>query len=321
MKLASLVAVALAAAAGLTAQPAAAAFPDHPIRLITPAGAGGVTDNLARALAQGMTTEMGQQIFVDNRVGASGIIGSEAVATAPPDGYTLLMAFPSHAANPSLFKLPYDSVKSFAPVSLVSNVALVMVVNSDSPANNVKQLIDLARSKPGQLNFGSVGVGSLGHLGAELFCSMAGIKMVHVPYKGAPQVLTAVMANEIGMYLVASVSGVTPQTKTGRLKALGVSTTRRLSVLPDVPAISETLAGYEASGWNGILAPAGTPKPVVDYLQAAVATAIKSPAFVAQLNLEGAIPVGSTPEQFDVVIRKDIARWGAVIKAAGIKAE
>lgn len=302
--------------------PAFAAFPDHPIRLIIPSGAGGVTDTLARSLTQSMSADLGQQVVVDNRPGASGIVGSEVVANSPADGYTLLMVFPSHAVNPSLFaKLPYDSVKSFAPVSLVSNVSMVMVVNKDSPAHSVKQFIDIAKAKPGALNFGSVGSGSLGHLGAELFSTMAGIKLVHIAYKGSPQVLSAVFANEVDLYLVASASIVAPHIKSGRIHALGISSKKRLAILPEVPTIGESLPGYEVSGWNGILAPAGTPRPIVDALQKSIAKAVRSTDFTQRLTQEGALGVGSTPEEMEAVLRSDIARWAGVVRAAGIKAE
>ncbi|HEY4372154.1 MAG TPA: tripartite tricarboxylate transporter substrate binding protein [Burkholderiales bacterium] len=306
----------------LLAQGAYAAFPEHPIRLVIPSGAGGVTDTLARAMAIQLSADFGQQVYIDNRPGASGIVGSEVVATAAPDGYTLLMVFPSHAVNPSLFRrLPYDTVKSFAPVSLVSNVSMVMVVNRDFAGNSVKQLIDVAKSHPGQLNFGSVGSGSLGHLGAELFASTAGIKIVHVAYKGSPQVLTALLAGEVNLYLVASASSVVPHIRSGRIKALGVSSKKRLEILPEVPTISETLPNYEVSGWNGILAPAGTPRATIEVLQKAIAKVVKSADFTKRLTAEGAVGVGSTPEEMEAVLKADIAKWAAVVKAAGIKAE
>jgi len=306
----------------LFARAAYCAFPERPVRLIIPSGAGGVTDTLARALAQQMSVDMGQQIYIDNRPGASGIIGSEAVASAAPDGYTLLMVFPSHAINPSLFRsLPYDTVKSFAPVSLVSNVSMVLVVNRDFAGNSVKDLIAAARAHPGQLNFGSVGAGSLGHLGAELFSSMAGVKMVHIAYKGSPQVLSGLLGGEVNMYLVASASSVVPHIKSGRIKALGVSGKKRLLILPEVPTIAETLPAYDVSGWNGILAPAGTPKAAIDTLQTAIAKVVRSADFTQRLTAEGAVGVGSTPREMEAVLKADVAKWAAVVKAAGIKAE
>lgn len=306
----------------LLAPLAQAAFPDHPIRVVIPSGAGGVTDTLARAMAQQMSADLKQQVYIDNRPGASGIIGSEAVATAAPDGYTLLMVFPSHAVNPSLFRsLPYDSVKSFAPVSLVSNVSMVMVVNKGFAGNSVKEFIDVAKAQPGKLNFGSVGAGSLGHLGAELFSSMAGIKVVHIAYKGSPQVLSALFADEVNLYLVASASSVVPHIRSQRIKALGVSSKKRLEILPEVPTISETLPAFEVSGWNGILAPAGTPRATVDVLQKAIVKVVRSADFTRRLTAEGALGVGSTPEEMEGVLKADIIKWGAVVKAAGIKAE
>ncbi len=299
---------------------ASAAYPERPIRLVVPSGAGGVTDSLARSLAQMLSANIGQQVFVDNRPGASGIIGSQAVATAAPDGYTLLMVFPSHVVNPSLFaSIPYDTVKSFSPVSLVSNVSMVFVVSKDSPANTLQEFVDYARKNPGKLNFASVGSGSLGHLGAEIFNSMAETNVVHIPYKGSPQALAALMANEVDMYFVASASSVLPQVRSGRVKALGVSINTRLPVIPTVPTIAETLPAYDVGGWNGILAPAGTPPEVVNFLQQEIAKVVKSDEFAQILKNEGATSVASTPAEFDEVIKKDIQRWAKLLKDLGVK--
>ena len=299
-----------------------AAYPERPIRLVVPSGAGGVTDSLARALAQIMSTNMGQQVYVDNRAGASGIIGSQAVATSAPDGYTLLMVFPSHVVNPSLFKsIPYDTVKSFAPVTLVSNVSMVFVVNKDLPVNNMKEFISFAKANPGKLNFATVGAGSLGHLGAETFNTMANTKIVHVPYKGSPQALSALLAGEVQMYVVASASSVVPHIRSNKLKALGVSVDTRLSVLPQVPTVAETLQGFEVGGWNGILAPAGTPDAVINRLQQEVAKAVRSPQLKKILENEGAIGVANTPAEFEKVIQRDIDRWAKLLMEMGVQKE
>lgn len=301
---------------------AAETYPSRPIRLIVPSGAGGVTDILARAIASKLGESCGQQVVVDNRSGASGIVGSQIVASAAPDGYTLLMAFPSHAVNPSLMpNMPYDTLKAFASITIVSTVSLVLIVNPNTPARTVQELIALAKSKPGQLNYGSVGRGSLGHLGAELFRSMAGINITHVSYKGSPQVLTALISGELNMYLIASAGTVVPHEKAGRVRALGVSTRYRLPILPHVPPIADALPGYEARGWNGILAPAGTPKNVIDRLNREIVKIVRSPEFGEHLITEGATAVGNTPAEFATVIRADIQKWAAVIKEAGIRNE
>lgn len=301
---------------------AADTFPVRPVRIIVPAGAGGVTDVVARVVAQRLGERVGQQVIVDNRPGAGGVSGSEIVAKATPDGYTLLLAFPSHAVHPSLVaRLPYDSVKSFAPITLISMVAPAIAVTTNFPARSVQELITLAKEKPGTLNFGSVGSGSLGHLSGELFRAMANIRVTQIFYKGAPQVMTALIGGEIQVYFVASMATAMPQVKAGRARFLGVATRERLPFLPDVPPIADTVPGYEVQGWNGLLAPAGTPRATVDLLNREVVRIVKTPAFGEQFAAEGIVPVGNTPEEFTRVIVADIAKWAKVIKAAGIRAE
>ena len=301
---------------------AADTFPSRPIRMIVPTGAGGVTDVLGRVVAHKLGEALGQQVVIDNRPGASGIVGSQIVATAPPDGYTLLMVFPTHVVNPYLFsKVPYDTEKAFAPITIVSTVSLLLTVNPDLPVKSTQELIAFAKANPNKLNYGTVGSGSLGHLGAELFRSMSGTRMTQIAYKGSPQVLSALIGGEINMYMVASISGVMPQLKSGRVRALGVSTKQSLPVLPDVPPIAYALPGYEARGWNGILAPAGTPKAIIDKLNREIVKVVRSPDFAQNLTNEGAFAVGNTPEEFAAVIRADMKKWSAVIKEAGIKGE
>ncbi len=305
-----------------TATIAAETYPARPVRLVVPSGAGGITDILARSIAPRLSESLGQQVVIDNRPGASGVIGSQLVATAPADGYTLLMVFPAHPVNPSLFKtLPYDTEKSFAPITIVSTVSTVLIVGNDAPVKTTQELIALARAKPGALNYGSVGSGSLGHLAAELMRSMAQLRITHVPYKGSPQVLTALVAGEIQLYFIASAGTVVPQEKAGRVRALGVSTKQRLPILPHVPPIADALPGYEAIGWNGILAPAGTPKAVIDRLHREIVKIVRTGEFAQQLVGEGATAVGSTPAEFDAVIRADMRKWAAVVKEAGINRE
>ncbi len=313
--------IGFAVCAGIPAVAPAQAYPTRPIRLIIPSGAGGITDILARNIAPRLSDALGQQVVIDNRPGASGIVGSLIVAKAAPDGHTLLMAFPSHVVNQSLFAdMPYDTATAFAPVTLVSAVSPVLIVGSQSPARSVAELIALAKARPGQLNHGSTGSGSMGSLGADLFGAMAGIKFTQVVYKGAPQALTALMSGEIEFYLIGSVGTAVAQVKAGRIRALGVGAKQRNASLPDVPPIADTLPGYEARGWNGILAPAGTPRAIVERLNQALVKIIRSPDMAPALAGEGAIAVGNTPAEFDAIIRADIAKWAKIIKDASSRA-
>lgn len=299
---------------------AAENYPNRPIRMIIPSGAGGITDIIGRAIAPKLADSLGQQVVIDNRPGASGILGTGIVAKSAPDGYTLLMAFPSHPVNQSLFKdVPYDTAKDFSGITLVSAVSPVLIVGVQSPARSVKDLLDLAKAKPGALNHGSVGAGSMGSLGAELLRSMAGIKFTQVAYKGSPQALTAVISGEIDFYLIGSAGTVGPQVKAGRIRALGVGAKQRLAILPDVPPIGDTLPGYEARGWNGILAPAGTPKAIIDRLNREIVKVVRAPEFAQVLVGEGATAVGNTPAEFDTIIRADINKWAKIIKDTGIR--
>jgi tripartite-type tricarboxylate transporter receptor subunit TctC len=300
---------------------AAEAYPARPVRMVIPAGAGGVTDILGRVIAQKLSDSLGQQVIVDNRPGASGVLGTQIVANSAPDGHTLLMVFPSHPVNPSLYRdIPYDTVKAFAPITMVSSVAPVLIVSSQSPARSVKELVELARAKPGELNHGSVGPGSMGSLAAELLRSLAGIQFTQVAYKGSPQALTALISGEIDFYLIGSVGTAVSQIKAGRVRALGVGARERVPALPEVPPIADTIPGYEARGWNGILAPAGTPKAVIARLNEELVAIVKSPEFGKILAREGATPVGNTPAEFDAIIREDIAKWAKIIRESGIKA-
>ena len=301
-----------------TTASAADPFPTRPIRLIIPAGAGGVTDILARYIAPKLGDALGQQVVIDNRPGASGIVGSQIVAKAAPDGHTLVMVFPSHVTNPSLFPdVPYETVTAFAPVTLVSAVSPVLIVSAQSPARTLAELIALGKAKPGLLNHGSTGIGSMGALGATLLGTMAGFKFTQVVYKGGPQALTALLSGEIEFYLVGSVSTAVQQVKAGRVRALGVGARQRNAQLPDVPPIADLLPGYEARGWNGILAPAGTPRAVVERLNQVLVKIVRSPEMAPALVGEGATAVGNTPAEFDAVIRADIAKWAKIIKEAG----
>ena len=298
---------------------AADSYPNRPVRLVVPSGAGGVTDLLARIVADRLRNALGQQFVIDNRSGAGGVIGSDIVAKAAPDGYTLLMVFPSHPVNPSLVKkMPFDTVRDFAPITMVGTVTQVLLVHQSFPPKTVKELIAYAAERPGQLNFGTVGRGSLGYLSSELFASMAGLRMVHVAYKGAPQVMTALIGGEIQIYFNVPITAL-PQIKAGKVRALGVSTKARLAILPEVPTMAESgLTGYEVVGWNGILAPAKTPRAIIERLHVETVKVLRTPDIVEQFTVQGVDPIGNTPEEFAVIIRTDVAKWAKVLKNAGV---
>jgi tripartite-type tricarboxylate transporter receptor subunit TctC len=299
---------------------AAENYPSRPVRIIIPSGAGGITDILGRVIAPRLTEGLGQQVVIDNRPGASGIVGSQIVAKAPPDGHTLLMVFPSHVVNQSLYPdVPYDTVKAFAPITMVSAVSPVLIVNSQFPARSVQELIAIAKDKPGQLNHGSTGSGSMGHLGAVLFRSMAGIKITLVTYKGAPQSLTALLAGEIQLYLVGSAGTAATQVKAGRVRALGVGAKQRIAALPDVPPIADTLPGYENITWHSVVVPARTPKPIVAKLSKELMRIIKQPEIQERFNTQGLDAVGSTPEVLGALIKQETVMYGKLVKQIGLK--
>jgi tripartite-type tricarboxylate transporter receptor subunit TctC len=294
-------------------------YPNRPIRLVVASSPGGGSDILARIFAQKLSEDLAQQVVVDNRGGASGVIGTDIVAKAAPDGYTLLIIQPSLTINPSMIaKLPYDATRDFAPVSLVVDAAQILCVNAAVPAKNVKELIALAKAKPGQVMFGSPGVGTSPHLTAELFKLQAGIDMPQVLFKGAGPAYVSLISGEISA-LFTTVLSALPHMKSGRIRALGVTTLKRVSAVPDVPTIAESaLPGFESSQWFGILAPARTPRPIVERLHEALARASNNPEVKARLIAEGVEVVNKTPEEFAAVIRRETVQWAKVIKAAGI---
>jgi tripartite-type tricarboxylate transporter receptor subunit TctC len=292
-------------------------YPNRAIKLIVPTGAGGITDILARLVGKSLSEQFGQPVIIDNRTGAGGTIGTRAVAQAEPDGYTLLMAFPSHAANPALYaSLPYDSEKNFAPISMVTRVSEILLVPNSSPAKSVKDLVELARKE--QLNYASVGVGSLAHLATELFLATAGVKMTHIPYRGVPQAQQAVITGEVAVFFDTPVTAL-PQIRAGTVRALGISTSKRLAVAPDIPTIAEAGSfDYEVVGWNGVLAPANTPRPIVDKLNTAILAALKTPEMEKLLSEQGIEPAGNSPEEFARIMHADIEKWLRVTREAGI---
>ena len=301
----------------LSAPAMAQDYPSRTIKLIVPTGVGGITDILARLVGNSIGNQLGQPVIIDNRTGAGGILGTRAVAQAEPDGYTLLMAFPSHAANPALYaKLPYDSEKDFAPISMVTRVSEILLVPNSSPAKSVAEFIALARKE--QLNYASVGVGSLAHLATELFLSSAGVKMTHIAYRSVPEAQQAVMTGQVAAFFDTPVTAL-PQIRAGTVRALGISTDKRLAVAPDLPTIAEAVPGYEVIGWNGILAPANTPRPIVDKLNRAIQEALKTPEMVKLLTEQGIEPAGNNPEEFATAMHADIEKWIRVCREAGIK--
>ncbi len=318
--LAGLVAVIAEPAA---AQDAAGNYPNKVIRVIVPATAGGGADIVARIFAPPLSKGLGQNVVVDNRPGASNIIGTELVAKAPPDGYTLLIGTTGALANnPLLYsKLPYDSLRDFAPVSIVANTAFVLVVHPSLPVKSVSELLALAKSKPGQLAYASWGRGSSTHLATILLSTLSPIELVHVPYKGSGHAMPDMIAGNVQMAFDSLLSSV-PYVKSGRLRALGVSALKGSAVLPGVPTIASAgLAGFEAGSWYGFLAPAKTPPAVVAKLHGEIMKAIKQPEVLERLASLGTDPVGGTSAEFSEKMRVDLAKWAKVVKAAGIQPE
>ncbi len=310
---------ALALLGSVTMAAAQDAFPTRPVSLVIPFPAGGSTDLVGRIVAEKMSSLLGQQIVVDNRGGAGGNVGSAAVAKAEPDGYTILMGtVATHAINPALYKkMPYDPVADFAPVSLLVVVPNVLVVNPDFPAQNVQELIALAKEKPGELSYASSGNGTPLHLSGELFKSMAGVDIVHVPYKGAGPALIDVMGGHVPI-MFDNLPSSTEHIKAGKLRGLAVTTAERAPSMPDLPTIAESgLPGYETYTWNALFAPAGTPPEVIAKLNEAAVAAVKDPAVQAKLADVGASVVGSTPEELGEHVKAEMAKWAPVVKASG----
>jgi tripartite-type tricarboxylate transporter receptor subunit TctC len=316
-------------AATLSVMPAAAraaspgAYPERAIRMIVPFPAGGGVDIVARIVAKEMSERMGQQVAVDDRAGASGIVGSELAAKAPPDGYTLLMGnVATHAVNVNLHKkLSYDPLKDFEPVSRIAEVPEVLLVHPSIPATSVKELIALARSKPGQLTYGSAGNGTPPHLAAELFKSMAKVNILHVPYKGTPPAIADLVGGQTTM-IFSNIVTAMPLVNGGKLRALGVTSLKRSSVAPTIPTIAEGgLPGFQEYSWYGVLVPAGTPPAIISKLNFVIAEALKAPAVRDPLTKQGAEITPSTPAEFREFIVTEIARYGKIVKSSGLRVE
>ena len=295
-------------------------YPERPIRLVVASSPGGASDILGRLLAQKLGDELRQQVVVDNRGGASGVIGTQIVASAPPDGYTLLIIQPSLTINPYMIKdVPYDAVRDFAPISCVVDAVQIMTVNAAVPAKSVKELIALAKAKPGQLTFGSPGVGTSPHMTAELFKQTAGVDMQQVLFKGSGAAFISLISGEINAS-VSTVLSAQPHVKSGKIRALAVTAAKRVKILPQVPTFVESgMPTFVVSQWFGILAPARTPKPIVDRLYQALTTVASSPDFTEQMTAQGVEVVNRKPAEFSALIKQELAQWGGVIKKAGIK--
>jgi len=313
----------IATVVGAPAIHAQAPYPSKPIRIVVPFPAGGTTDILARAVAQKLTETGGQPVVVDNRPGAGGNIGAELVAKSAPDGYTLLMGtVGTHAINPGLYaKMPYDHQRDFAPVILVAGVPNVLVVHPAVPVNSVQELIAYAKANPGKLNFASSGNGTSIHLSAELFKTMAGVQMTHVPYKGSSPALQDLVGGQVQL-MFDNLPSSLALIKAGKLKALAVTSKERAAALPDVPTIAESgLPGFEASSWFGLLAPAGTPQPIIAKLNAEIAKWLATPEAKEKMLGQGANAAGGSPDDFARFIATETAKWQKVVKESGAKVD
>jgi tripartite-type tricarboxylate transporter receptor subunit TctC len=320
MKILCIPAMALAAVA-TTAYSQTVNFPSRPIRVIVPFAPGGGLDISTRLIGQKLTETWGQNIVVDSRPGAATIVGTEIAAKAAPDGYTLLMITTTFAINPGLYaKLPYDPVKDFAPVTQLNTQPNVIVVAPSLPVGSVKDLIARGKAKPGELTFASPGAGSAPHLAAEMFQRAAGVSMIHVPYKGIPAAVTDVIGGRVTMLFTTTISAA-PHVNSGKLRAVAITSAKRQASMPDVPTVGETLPGYRAEAFQGMVAPAGVPPAIVNKLAAEVARIVRLPDVAQRFQLDGAEAVGSTPQEFAAFLKAEMQQWGKVIRDAGIKPE
>jgi tripartite-type tricarboxylate transporter receptor subunit TctC len=307
----------LALCAGFAAQ--AQEYPSKPIRLITPAAQGGTTDILARVFGARLTDVFKQQVLVENRASASGVIAGEMVAKADPDGYTLLLAYHQHTVNAALnSKLPYHPVNNFTPITHLTTAGLMLVVHPSSPAKNLAEFIEWTRSAKVPLNFGSAGNGSGGHLAGELYKQMAKVKAEHIPYKGTGPAMADLLAGQYH-YNFAGMQPANAQVRSGKLRGIAVTTPRRVPALPDVPAMAEAIPGFEVVGWYGIIGPANMPRPVVDKLNAELMKILQNPEVRERILADGSEPAGSTPEEFRQFMHADLAKWAKVVKESGAK--
>ena len=300
----------------------AQAYPARSVKIIVPFGVGGPADIYARFVGARLGDAMGQPFVVENRPGAGAVVGSDAVAKSAPDGYTLLMMSNTHTVNETLIpKKPYDLMKDLAPINGVNYSDLLMVIHPSVPANNLKEFIALAKAKPKELNYASSGPGTPYHMAGELFKAMAGVDIVHVPYKGSDGARVGILGNQVQM-MIDAITTMAPNVRAGKLKAMGTTGKTRSSVLPDVPTLAEAgVPGYETGIWLGLMAPMGTPRPVLERLNVEIAKVLNAPDVKDTWSKQGAVPMSMTIEQFDKFLRDDIAKWAGVVKATGMKVE
>jgi tripartite-type tricarboxylate transporter receptor subunit TctC len=314
-------AIAAIAAACVVLPAVAAGYPERPVRLVVGFPPGGAADILGRTAAQQLSERIGQQVVVDNRGGAGGLIATEIAVKANPDGYTLLFSSIPHVINPHLYKkVAYDAIRDFTPVLQFVSVPLMMASGPSLPAKSVQELIDYAKANPGKLNYGSAGSGSSSHLAVELFKSMAGIRMEHIPYKGTGPLIIDMFGGQIGV-TIASAVPLAPHVRSGKLRGLAVTGPKRSAAFPELPAIAETVKGYEVVNWFGIFAPAGTPGEVVRRINTELNNALKDPQLVKTLNARGADAVGGSADGFARVVKADFAKWAKVVRDSGAKVE
>jgi tripartite-type tricarboxylate transporter receptor subunit TctC len=317
MRAAALLALAALSAAPAFAQP----YPSKPVRIIVPFPAGGGSDVITRLLAQKLSEGLNQQVVIDNRPGAGATIGIEAGVRADPDGYTLTAITPSYVINPSLYPVKFDPLTDYTPVILSARGPLLVVVHPSLPAKTMRDLIALAKARPGQLPFGTAGQGTIVHLATELFLDMAKLKMIHIPYKGGAPALTDLIAGQISL-IFAPVQTALPQAKAGRVRALAVTTAERVTAEPDIPTIAESgVPGYEATNWFAIIGPKGMPRPIVDRLNRELSRAIRLKDVEERMRADGVSPVGGTPEDLQAQIRREIPQWRQVVTQANVKVE
>lgn len=317
-----LISVLLFAAAALQEAPAQGTFPSRPLRIVVPGPAGTGFDTTARLMAPGLSERMGRQVVVENRAGAAGRIGADFVAKSPPDGYTLLMAASGHATHPALYKkMPYDFIRDFEPITLAVSVPNAIVVHPSVPAKSVKEMIALARARPGEILYGSAGTGANSHLTLQLFASMAQIRLVHVPYKGATPGMIDLLGGHVAI-MSLTVGDAVPHVRAGKLRALGVTSPNRLSAAPEIPTIAEAgLPGYESVNWFGLLAPAGTTQEIITRLHKESVAVLRLPSVKERMAADSIEVIGNTPDEFAAFIKSETVKWAAVVKNAGITPE
>jgi len=302
-----------------TPAPAQQDYPTRPIRLITAAAAGGTSDILARVFGAQLTEVFKQPVVVDNRASASGVIAGELTANAPPDGYTLLLAYHQHTVNAALnLKLPYHPVNSFTPITQLTTAGLMLVVNPATPVTNLKEFVDWTKNFKGLLNYGSAGIGTGGHLAGELYKMMTGVKAEHIPYKGSGPALMDLLAGQYH-FNFAGIQAAQVQVRAGKLRGLAVTAPKRIAALPDLPAVAEALPGFEVVGWYGIVGPAGLPKPIVARLHDELVRILNRPDIRERIVADGSEPAGTTPEEFRLFMLADLAKWAKLVKESGAK--